>query len=213
MNKVQSQAADVNGVIAVPVDQLSDFSGTPNTNDLCVFGSGTDWTPAVFSNTIDAGTNGYSYFGVYNSGSVGIANNTRFDVGNRFIYRRGSGSSYLDSSITPNTTVASTAGVGGTSSQWYMSFDVGAGNWLIYTTTPIRPYSSSTMTLQWTDGSNYYGPKLEMNQAFKCPDVHISYVSLSSTTEIWLRVMASNNSYLHTANQHTAVSFNFLKVN
>ena len=88
MNKVQSQEANVNGVIDVAVDQLSDFSGTPSANDFCVFGSGTDWTPGALLNT-DAGSNGYSYFGVYNSGSVGIASNTRFDVGNRFIYRKG----------------------------------------------------------------------------------------------------------------------------
>lgn len=211
MNKVQSQEANVNGEINVAVDQLSDFSGTPSANDFCVFGSGTDWTPGALQNT-DAGSNGYSYFGTLTTGSPSIGASSRFDVGNRFIYRKGSGSNYLDALISPNTTVAATAGVGGTSSDWYMSFDVGAGDWLIYTTTPIRPYSSSTMTLQWTDGTNYYGPQLEMNQAFKCPDVHVAYMSLSSTTEVWLRVMASNNSYLHAASQHQAVAFNFLKV-
>lgn len=211
MNKVQSQEPNSNGQINVAIDQLNDFSGTPSESDYLIFGSGTDWEPGALASQA-IGENGYSYFGTGTGGSPNIQSGTRFDVGDRFIFRRNSGLSYIDSLVSPNITVASIAGVGGTSADWYMSFDVDAGDWLIYTTTPIRNYSSSQMTIQWTDGTNYFGPKLELDQIVKCPDVHVAYMSLSSTTEIWLRVMASNQSYLHGGSQHQAVAFNFLKV-
>jgi len=210
INKVQAQEPNADGQINISIDQLNNFSGTPSLNDYLVFGSGSDWNPDVLN--LNLGTNGYSYFGTKDVGSTGFTSSTRFDVGNRFIYRQVNGPSYTSALISPNTTVASTAGVGGTTTAWYMSFDVDAGDWLIYSTIPIRPQSSSQMTLQWTDGTNYFGPKLELDQSVKCPDVHIAYMSLSSTTEVWLRVMASNNSYLHTTTQHQAVAFNFLKV-
>lgn len=211
MNKVQAQEPDENGQINVAVDQLNDFNGTPSANDYLVFGSGSDWTPGALDSQ-DIGSNGYSYFGTTTTGSPSIQASTRFDVGDRFIFRKNSGLNYIDALVSPRTTISSIAGVGGTSPDWYMSFDIDAGDWLIYTTTPIRNYSSSQMTLQWTDGTNYFGPKLELDQNLKCPDIHIAYMSLSSTTEVWLRVMASNNSYLHGASQHQAVAFNFLKV-
>lgn len=211
VNKVQSQPPNTTGEISVTVDQLNNFAGTPTANDFLVFGSGSDWTPDTLI-TEPLGDHGFSYHGVFTGGSTSIATNTRFDVGDRFIFRQSSGYDALESTISPNTTVASIAGVGGTTTSWYMSWDVDAGDWLFYTTTPIRPYSSSQMTLQWTDGTNYYGPKLELDQSIKCPDVHIAYISLSSTTEIWLEVMASNNSYLHSSNEHPAVAFNFIKI-
>ena len=211
MNKVQAQEPDENGQINIAVDQLNDFSGTPSANDYLVFSSGSDWTPDILDSQ-DIGLNGYSYFGTGTSGTPSIQPATRFDVGDRFIFRKNSGLNYLDALVSPRTTISTIAGVGGTSADWYMSFDIDAGDWLIYTTTPIRNYSSSQMTLQWTDGTNYFGPKLELDQNMKCPDVHVASISLSSTTEVWLRVMTSNNSYLHGSNQHQAVAFNFLKV-
>lgn len=211
INKVQDQKPDVDGQINVAIDQLNNFTGTPSTNDFLVFGSGSDWTPDTFTPE-QIGDHGFSYHGVFTSGSVGIQDSTRYDVGNRFIFRQSSGYDTSESTISPNTTVASTAGVGGTTTAWFMSWDVDPGDWLFYTTTPIRPYSSSQMTLQWTDGTNYYGPKLELDESVKCPDVHIAYISISSTTELWLEVMASNNSYLHSSNQHQAVAFNFIKI-
>lgn len=211
INNVQNISPNSSGNINISLEQMSDFAGNPLTNNKIVFSNSSNWVPGTFPNK-EIGDDGYNYFGKLTTGSPGIASNTQYDVGNRFIFRRSSGTSAINSLITPNTTVATTAGVGGSSSQWYMSFNVTSGNWLFYSTIPIRPYSSSTMTLQWTDGTNYYGPKLEMSQSFKCPDVHIAYISLNSTTEVWLEVMASNNSYLHAANQHEAVSFNFIKV-
>ena len=211
INKVQNISPDSSGNIDISIEQMSDFSGNPSSNEKIVFSNSSNWVPGSFANK-EVGDDGYNYFGTTATGSPGIASNTRFDVGNRFIFRKASGTTAINSLVAPITTVAATAGVGGTSSSWYMSFNVTSGNWLVYSTVPVRPYSSSTMTLQWTDGTNYYGPKLEMSQSFKCPDVHIAYISLNSTTEIWLEVMASNNSYLHAANQHEAVSFNFIKV-
>jgi hypothetical protein len=211
IEKVNNQSQNTNSEISLAVDELSDVSGTLGV-DRYLVKTASDWdiTTINFSD-ITLGSLQFNYFGTVTTGSPGIGSSTQFTIGNRFIYRHASGTRY-DNGITPRSSIASIAGVGGTSSDWIMSYYVPAGKWLLYTTTPIRRYSSSTMSLQWTDGTNYFGCQIALDDSSKTPDVHVAYVDLSATTEIWLEVMAANQSYLHAAFQHQAVAFNFVKV-
>ena len=207
---VGGKTPDSSGEIAVDLNDLSNVSGTPSTNDVLVYG-GAGWSPAVAT----AGTSlPYSAFNPWTShgvGSYGIPSGDwyswrKFTARNSMIGGPYNSSFWVSSSIV-HTSLSN--------SSWCMAFDLPAGLWFVRGTPNVRHNNTTNyIDLAWFDAAgNQYGNKARSMRGRPNSVTCWGVVDIASTTKIFLKsVLSSGAIYIPGATEHRSITFHFIKL-